>query len=74
MELMVEYGMNPIDVLKAATSVNAHAFHLDTMVGSIKEGMKADVVIVKGNPAMMISDLRKVAFVMKDGVVYREEK
>ena len=73
MELMVEYGMNALDVLKAATSVNAHAFHLNGLVGTIKEGLKADLVIVTGNPAASISDLRKVVFVMKDGVVYRQE-
>jgi len=74
MELMVEYGMNALDVLKAATSVNARAFHLDGVVGSVREGLKADLVIVTGNPAVVISDLRKVVFVMKDGVVYRQEK
>lgn len=74
MELMVEYGMQPLDVLKAATSVNAKAFHLDKQVGFLKEGMKADVVIVSGDPSKNISDLRKVNFVMKDGIVYRQEK
>jgi imidazolonepropionase-like amidohydrolase len=73
MELMVEYGMNALDVLKAATSVNARTFHLEGLVGSIKEGLKADIVIVMGNPAASISDLRKVVFVMKDGAVYRQE-
>lgn len=74
MELMVEYGMKPLDVLKAATSVNAKAFHLENKVGSLKPGLKADVLIVSGNPAATISDVRKVLFVMKDGVVYRSEK
>ena len=74
MELMVEYGMKTMDVLKAATSVNARAFHLETQVGFIKEGIKADLVIVTGDPSKNISDLRKVKFVMKDGVVYRNEK
>ncbi len=73
MELMVEYGMKALDVLQTATSVNARAFHLDGLVGSIKEGWKADLVIVTGNPAVAISDLRKVVFVMKDGVIYRQE-
>lgn len=73
MELMVEYGMKPFDVLKAATSVNARAFHLDNQLGFIREGLKADLVIVTGDPAQNISDLRKVQFVMKDGVVYRKE-
>ncbi|MEQ1586258.1 MAG: amidohydrolase family protein [Cyclobacteriaceae bacterium] len=74
MELMVEYGMKTFEVLKAATSVNARAFHLENQVGFVKEGLKADLVIVTGDPSKNISDLRKVKFVMKDGVVYRNEK
>ena len=74
MELMVEYGMNPLDVLKAATTVNAKAFHLDTQVGAIKEGLKADVIIVTGDPSKSIADLRKVKFVMKDGLIVKNEK
>lgn len=74
MELMVEYGMKTFDVLKAATSVNARAFHLENQVGFVKEGLKADLVIVTGDPSKNISDLRKVKFVMKDGVVYRNER
>lgn len=71
MELMVEYGMKPFDVLKAATSVNARAFHMENQVGFIKEGLKADLLISTGDPSKNISDLRKVNFVMKDGVVYK---
>ncbi len=71
MELMVEYGMKPLDVLKAATSINSRAFHLDNQVGFIKEGLKADLVIVSGDPSKNISDLRKVNLVMKDGVIYK---
>jgi imidazolonepropionase-like amidohydrolase len=74
MELMVEYGMKTLDVLKAATSVNARAFHLDNQVGFLKEGLKADLVVVSGDPSKSISDLRKVKFVMKDGVIYKNEK
>ena len=74
MELMVEYGMNPVDVLKAATSVNARALHLDDQIGALKPGMKADIAIFSGNPATQISDVRKVLLVMKEGVVYREGK
>lgn len=74
MELMVEYGMKTFDVLKAATSINARALHVDNQVGFVKEGLKADLVIVTGDPSKNISDLRKVKFVMKDGVVYRNEK
>ncbi|NBW37171.1 MAG: amidohydrolase family protein [Cytophagia bacterium] len=73
MELMVEYGMKPIQVLQAATSVNAKAFQLDDLLGSLKTGLKADLLIVEGDPSKDIKALRKVKFVMKDGVVYRNE-
>jgi imidazolonepropionase-like amidohydrolase len=72
MELMVEYGMKPFEVLKAATSVNAHAFHIDNQVGYLKEGYKADLAIFMGDPSKNISDLRNTKFVMKDGVVYKD--
>lgn len=74
MELLVEYGMKPLDVLKAATRVNAKTFHLENSVGSIKAGLKADLVIVTGDPGKTISDIRNVIFVMKDGVIYKAEK
>jgi imidazolonepropionase-like amidohydrolase len=74
MELMVEYGMKPLEVLKAATSVNSRAFRLENQVGFLKEGLKADLLIVTGNPSTTISDVRKVQFVMKEGTVYRNEK
>ena len=69
MELMVEYGMTPIDVLRAATWVNAELFHLDDRVGSIEAGLLADLVAVEGNPVEDISDVRAVRFVMKDGEI-----
>jgi len=71
---MVEYGMPVLNVLKAATSVNARTFHLENQVGFIKPGLKADLLIVTGDPSKNISDLRNVKFVMKDGMVYRSEK
>jgi imidazolonepropionase-like amidohydrolase len=74
MELMVEYGMKTLDVLKAATTVNARALHMDSQIGSIKEGMKADLVIVAGDPSQNISAIRNVKWVMKDGLVHRQEK
>jgi imidazolonepropionase-like amidohydrolase len=74
MELMVEYGMKPVDVLKAATSINAKALHMDQQVGMLKPGMLADIIVVGGDPSMQISVIRQVKFVMKDGVVYRQEK
>jgi len=71
MELLNEYGMKPMNILKAATTINARALHMENEIGSIKSGLKADLVIVKGDPSKNISDLRQVEFVMKNGVVYK---
>lgn len=75
LELMAEYGgMKTMDLLKAATTINARALHADKEIGSIRPGMKADLMAVRGDPSKNISELRKVMFVMKDGVVYRNDK
>ena len=71
MELMAEYGMPNLDILKAATSVNARAMNWQDKLGHIKEGFLADLVVVKGNPLENISQIREVKFVMKDGVIYK---
>lgn len=72
MELMVEYGMKPLDVLRSATTVNARALHMEGEIGSIKPQHLADLVIVSGDPSKNISDLRKVEWVMKNGVVIKK--
>jgi imidazolonepropionase-like amidohydrolase len=74
MELMVEYGMTPLEVLRAATRVNAELFHLDERVGSIEPGLLADLVAVKGNPAKDISNARKVRLVIKNGKIVLDER
>lgn len=73
MEDMVDYGMKPVDVLRSATSVNADVFRLASTVGRIRPGLLADILVVSGNPAVNISDVRKVVWVMKDGVIYHPE-
>ena len=70
MELMVDYGIDVMTTLKSATAGNAEQFHLDEL-GRIKEGFLADIIVVEGDPSQDISQLRKVQFVMKDGVVYK---
>ena len=71
MELMVDYGMKPLDVLISATSNNAKMFHLNQL-GNLKKGFLADIIAVEGNPNKDISLMKNVSFVMKDGVVYKE--
>jgi imidazolonepropionase-like amidohydrolase len=72
LELMVEYGMRPLDAVKSATSVNARLFHLDARVGTVRNGLLADLIAVTGDPTTDISTLRKVELVMKDGKLYRQ--
>ena len=72
MELMVEYGMKPLDVLKSATSVNADVFGYSDKIGRIKKGLLADLVAVQGDPSVEIKNVRKVVLVMKDGSIYKQ--
>lgn len=70
MELMADYGMKPVDVLRSATSVNADVFKIDEKLGRIKTGLYADIIAVQGDPSANIHDVRNTVFVMKGGVVY----
>ena len=71
LELLVDYGMKPVDVLRSATSIDAKLFHMADRIGTVKTGLLADLIAVDGDPTRDISTLRKVKFVMKGGVVYR---
>ncbi len=71
-ERMVEYGMSPMNAIKSATSLAAELMHWQEEVGSIKAHKYADIIAVKKNPLSDISELRNVTFVMKGGVIYRE--
>ena len=73
LELMVAYGMEPKAVLHAATVTNASLMHERDTLGQIAEGFLADLVAIEGNPLDDISAVRNVRFVMKDGVVVRDD-
>jgi imidazolonepropionase-like amidohydrolase len=72
LELMVEYGMLPVDVLRSATSINAKVFHLEKETGQIGAGLHADIIAVKGDPTKDISALRAIQWVMKDGSIMEQ--
>jgi imidazolonepropionase-like amidohydrolase len=74
MEMMVEYGMKSIDVLRSATSVNADVFGYSDKIGRIKKDLFADLIAVEGDPSIDIKNIRKIKLVIKDGIVYRNEK
>jgi imidazolonepropionase-like amidohydrolase len=71
---MVDLGMKPVDALKAGTSVDADLIGVADRLGSLAPGMIADVVAVPGDPTKEIRQTEKVFFVMKDGVVYRNDR
>jgi imidazolonepropionase-like amidohydrolase len=70
MEMMVAYGMKPLNVLKAATTVNADVFDYKN-IGRLRKGMLADIIAVQGNPAEDMNHIRNIELVMKDGVLYK---
>jgi imidazolonepropionase-like amidohydrolase len=64
-------GQPAMDAIISGTSLAAEALGLQDKVGSIAEGMEADIVAVAGNPLEDITVVRKVGFVMKGGRVYK---
>lgn len=72
LETMVKFGMPVIDALRSATSINARVLHLGDKLGEVKTGLFADLIAVEGDPTQDISALRRVKFVMKNGVVYKQ--
>lgn len=71
-ELMVGAGMPTMFVIQAATINAATLLRHDKDLGTVTAGKLADVVAVPGNPIEDISLMKKVSFVMKEGVVYKE--
>jgi imidazolonepropionase-like amidohydrolase len=69
MESLVAAGLTPVEALRAATENPAKAFHLDDR-GRIAPGMRADMVLVAGDPSVNIGDTRNIAMVWKAGVEF----
>jgi imidazolonepropionase-like amidohydrolase len=68
---MVEWGMTPSQAIKAATSDAADLLGWRDRVGSIEAGRFADIVAVAGDPLTDVTELERVTFVMKGGVVHK---
>ena len=72
--LMVDLGMKLIDALKAGTSADAELLGLADKLGTLEAGKIADVVAVPGDPVENIRQTEHVFFVMKEGVIYRNDR
>ena len=69
-EIMVQYGLTPMQAIMAATATAAEVVGLGARAGTIVPGKLADLIVVDGNPLNSIGELRRVELVIKNGVVY----
>lgn len=72
--LMVSLGMPTVDALRAGTSVDADLLGVSDRLGSLEAGKLADIVAVPGDPIRDIRQTEQVFFVMKEGVIYKNER
>ena len=73
-ELMVRNGMTPATAIEAATVNAADLLGLSEEVGTLEPGKRADVIAVAGDPLTDMTTLKTVAFVMRDGRIYKDER
>jgi imidazolonepropionase-like amidohydrolase len=69
----VDYGMNPMNAIRTATATPAEMLGWSDRLGTVEVGKLADIVAVSGDPLANISELENVKFVMKEGVIYKNE-
>ena len=72
--LMVDLGMKSIDALRSAALPDAELLAIQDKVGTLESGKLADIIAVPGDPVENIRQTEKVFFVMKEGVIYRNER
>ena len=72
-EYYVDYGMTPMQALRTGTTVAAELLGWSDKVGTVEAGKWADLVAVSGDPLKDITEVERVKFVMKAGIVYKNE-
>lgn len=70
----VQAGQKPMDAMVAANAAAAESLYLQKEIGTLVPGLQADIIALDGDPLTDITAVRRVAFVMKGGRVYRNEK
>jgi imidazolonepropionase-like amidohydrolase len=70
--VMVRFGLTPMQAIQSATQSAADLLGWSDKVGTVSEGRYADIIAVDGDPLKDVSELERVTFVMKGGVVYRD--
>jgi enamidase len=73
-ELLVEAGLSPLEAIQVATLNGARYLEKEEDLGTIEIGKIADLVVVDGDPASKILDIRKIEIVFKDGIGYDSKK
>ncbi len=73
-ELLAEAGFTPVEAISIATLNGARYLGRDSRIGSIAAGKQADLVILLGDPASTVGDIRRVETVFKQGVGYDPQK
>lgn len=71
MELWVRFGIPPMEVISAATRLNAAYLGMGDELGTIEPGKFADIIVVDGNPLTHMADLKHLVYVVKEGVQYK---
>ncbi|MFA4898376.1 MAG: amidohydrolase family protein [Brevundimonas sp.] len=71
--LLVRAGLSPLEAIQAATVSAAEHLRIANEAGKIAVGMPADIVAVSGDPLTDVTELERIKFVMKSGVVYRAD-
>jgi imidazolonepropionase-like amidohydrolase len=72
-QYMTEAGMPPLEAIRAATLNAAELLGQTINLGSLEAGKFADLVAVEGDPLQDITTLQRIRFVMKQGVVYKQQ-
>ena len=70
---MVKGGMSEMEAIRSATVVASELLGIDDKLGTIESGKIADIIAVTGNPVKDITSLQSVVFVMKEGIIYKNE-